>query len=584
MKTTILKLMLCPIVGYIAYIFGLMYVFDMNFNLQLLKVSIDVLKSLNPNDIHKLKWLTFLPLGLGLFVLSISIFFSLLKESNSNNYGESKFASNTEKGIEKLGLNYKKGLILAKWKEKPIRFNAPLACLVVAPPGTGKTSSIAIPNLLTVENSFVVLDIKGELIRDTAGYRQKVLKNKIFIFSPMSGGNTMKFNPFDEKCVKNMNYTQRKRLTEEVANTIFIPEKGKDANDFWLSSAKKLFVFFALYDLCTKGKTTFWDLSQAIQKDYYEELEDDFKKECMYEELNEEDQTILLKRDINADTLRVFLRQISLKQYNPDELHNTSPQEFVFVQNEARSYANAPKETFGGYVANYTNYLNVFTNPDVAEATNSMSFEYGDLREKKITLYINIAQTDIDTLAPLVRVFLESIAKNLMLNENSNPDKFIYLMLDEFIRFGSMNFILRMPELCRSYGIIPIYITQSYQQIEVTYSKQDVEILLANVASQVIFRMNALEDAKKISDTIGDFTRKKHSISRSNMKFIENNKSISEEGYKLLTPQDIMTQDNRKVLILISGFKNTPLRADRNAWFESEELKRRKEIQYDSNL
>ena len=40
-----------------------------------------------------------------------------------------------------------------------------------------------------------------------------------------------------------------------------------------------------------------------------------------------------------------------------------------------------------------------------------------------------------------------------MKNENSDPSKFIYFILDEFIRFGKMSYLLEAPALCRSYRL-----------------------------------------------------------------------------------------------------------------------------------
>ena len=77
-----------------------------------------------------------------------------------------------------------------------------------------------------------------------------------------------------------------------------------------------------------------------------------------------------------------------------------------------------------------------------------MNFNYEDLREKKITAYVVIQTADMDILAPLVRIFVESLFKNLMMKEESNPDKFIYFLLDEFVRFGKMPFLLEAPALC----------------------------------------------------------------------------------------------------------------------------------------
>lgn len=63
--------------------------------------------------------------------------------------------------------------------------------------------------------------------------------------------------------------------------------------------------------------------------------------------------------------------------------------------------------------------------------------------------------------------------------EVRDPSQYIYFYLDEFVKFGKMEFILRLPELSRSFGLIPIYVTQSLGQIELIYSKQHLNILLS---------------------------------------------------------------------------------------------------------
>lgn len=201
MKKALIGVFVSPILAYIVYFLSLMVVFDLQLDINLFWISIKVLTSLGSKQgLHSLKWLAFIPLFLGLCAFIVTILFSLLSKKSKNDYGKARFAS--IKDLVKLDLNYDKGLILAKYQNKLIRYSQSLACLIVAPPGTGKTTSIAIPNLLKIENSFVVLDIKGELIRDSAGCRQKVFHNEILIFSPMGKDNTMYFNPFDNKCVK----------------------------------------------------------------------------------------------------------------------------------------------------------------------------------------------------------------------------------------------------------------------------------------------------------------------------------------------------------------------------------------------
>ncbi|BBB20981.1 coupling protein VirD4, ATPase required for T-DNA transfer [Helicobacter cinaedi] len=157
--------------------------------------------------------------------------------------------------------------------------------------------------------------------------------------------------------------------------------------------------------------------------------------------------------------------------------------------------------------------MSVFASYQVRDATNAMSFEYDDLRSKNITLYIKIAQTDIDTLKSLIRVLLESIAKNLMTKESKKLDERIYLVLDEFIRFGKMPFLLEMPALCRSYGIVPLYITQSYGLIKKYYGEDDLKTMTDTIAFQILFKMNDADSAENVSKQIGKYTREARSHS-----------------------------------------------------------------------
>ena len=500
-----------------------------------------------------------------LFFPTLAVIIMWLMDSNKKmeQYGNAEFADlNDEETWAKMNLSKDKGLMLGCLVEKPlfgkekrtfIRATQPLSCLVVAPPGTGKTASIALPNLFSIENSCVVLDIKGELFQKTAGYRQKNFNNEILRFSPFSDDNTMFFNPFDKSVVETMNFVQMMKLAEQVANTIFVAEKGKES-DHWVVSAKTLFTFFALYYMQRYKHTDLAQLAQAPKADYYPELKGQFLRECQ----QENDDTGKMERNFNIDAFKVFMKQTA----NDDELDD-------ITRNQARAYSTAAETEFASIKSTYDTFMKVFINPQVAKAVSKMSFNYEDLREKRITLYVVIDSNDIETLAPLVRILIESIFKYLMTTENSNPDKFIYFILDEFVRFGKMPYLLEAPALCRSYGLIPVYITQSYEQIKKYYGDDDQKIIKANVGYQVVFRMNSPEDAKILSDTIGDLTREKVSQSKGNLDLFKRNDSVSNEGYKLITPQDIMSNPADQIYILIGGYFNRPIKAKVNFWFKN---------------
>lgn len=58
----------------------------------------------------------------------------------------------------------------------------------------------------------------------------------------------------------------------------------------------------------------------------------------------------------------------------------------------------------------------------------------------------------------LVRVILESIVKNLLINESFKKEECIYMILDEFVRFGKLFFLLEMLVLCCFYNVIFLFI------------------------------------------------------------------------------------------------------------------------------
>lgn len=565
----ITSLLVCVLLSICIYGISIMYYFHIHFSWQGVQeachIGVQILQNLG-NPALKLK--SYMALIFASLPLIVWVIFSLMGNAKpKGNYGNARFAN--EKEIQAMGLNYESGMIfgcLNKGRDKKlfIRSNQPLSTLIVAPPGTGKTVSIAIPNLLSLPQSCVVLDIKGELYQKTAGYRQQKLHNKVLLFSPFNDENTMFFNPFDNKVIKEMSFVQRKKLADQIAGTIFVGEKGKE-NDHWVISAKTMFSFFALYAMQKFGHTTLAELAQAPKKDYYNELQGDYLQMC---QIQDED-TGEFERNPKEDTLKAFFLQVA----NDESIDD-------IVRNQARQYSSAAQNEFASIKSTYDTFMAVFSNPQVARAVSKMSFDYEDLREEHISMYIVIQTEDMDILAPLIRILLESMCRKLLTKENNDPNKFIYLILDEFVRFGKMPFLLEMPALCRSFGLVPLYITQSYEQIKKYYGEDDVKIIRANVAYQVIFRMNSFEDAETLSKMIGDFTREKTSTSKGNLDMLKQNISTNAEGYKLITAQDILSNPMDKIYILVGGFLNRPIKADVNFWFKLKEWQGADKIPY----
>lgn len=552
-----------------------------------------------PKEIHNY----YIPIVLGVITLICMVI--TFKINWNNNW---KFLKTTIINLFKFGmyishpirLTFDKGFLLGIFKDlttnKPVYYDQPLSAFIVAPPGAGKSASIMIPNLLTVPTSCIVTDIKGELCDLTAGYRQKVLKNKIYIFNPFGDDNNLKFNPFDKHIVEKLNFNQIKRLVDEIANTIFVAEKGgNDAH--WNESAKNLFSFYALYECVCFKEATFFGIARGPKKDYaplINQLSPYYKQLWETDDDGDfiEDDSGKKQRNMDAKPEVLWYQQVADQKYTDPNLeenfkdeteeeiqNNIKNKGYVLldevVRDYARALANMNVNEFASVKSVFTRYMNIFSNYQVAEATNSMSFRYEDLRKENITLYIKIAQTDIDTLAPLIRILLESIAKNLMTKESKKFEERIYLFLDEFIRFGKLPFLLEMPALCRSYNLVPIYVTQDFAMVEKHYSKEELRIMNGTIAYRILFRMNDFESAEAVSKEIGNFTRYNRNKSTSSTKFFETSSSISKEGYSLITAQDILNIPDDEVIITTTGNKAKPLRLKANYYFKNKEYLRR---------
>ncbi|ECL7558322.1 type IV secretory system conjugative DNA transfer family protein [Campylobacter jejuni] len=566
-KRLIIFIILMFIVSIIIYFLAVKVLFKPVGIKPTILVGIQIIKSLG-NPALKLK--AYLPLILGLSPYIFMIFYFLLNKSGNEDYGNARFAKKSD--FEKMGIENKNGLILGYQKDlnkiNYIKVSKPLSCLMVAPPGSGKSAAIAITNLLQIKNSVLVTDIKSELIDKTAKVREKELKNKILRFDPLSNKNTLFYNPFAKENIKDLDFSQLQNYIQRIASIIFQTEKS----EHWDKMSKALFEFLALYFIITDGETNLYNLSQAPKMSFLKEFQKyahlaiengvDFQSAKKWEEMvyNENGD-----KNLEVNEFKIFLQMVE----NSKDILNLNS----YIKNYARQFSSTPDNEFGSIKSTYDSFMKIFSNSKVANATNKNNFAYEDMRKEKISVYVAVKTEDIDFLSPLLRIFIEGFFIKMMSGEeNSDPDKFIYCILDEFVRFGKMPFLLEAPALCRSYGLIPLYITQSYQQIKKCYGEDELGILRSNVGYQVIYRMNTEEDAKRVSEIIGDYTRKKSNISKGNFDLIKSNISTSYEGYKLVPSQKILNMPEEECLILVTGFLSNPIKAYKAYYFKNKDL------------
>ncbi|GAA9225634.1 hypothetical protein HpHA211_13610 [Helicobacter pylori] len=139
-----------------------------------------------------------------------------------------------------------------------------------------------------------------------------------------------------------------------------------------------------------------------------------------------------------------------------------------------------------------------------------------------------------------------------------------------------------MPALCRSYNVVPLFITQDYTMIRKYYSDDDLKILKGVVHYNIVFKMNSAEDAEIVSKEVGEFTRQSKNYStEKNQLVFGGSSSYSHEGRNLLTAQDIMNIESDEVIVIVTGAKATPLKLKANYWFKDKKLLKRANLPID---
>ncbi|MBD4157521.1 type IV secretory system conjugative DNA transfer family protein, partial [Xanthomonas citri pv. citri] len=136
-----------------------------------------------------------------------------------------------------------KGIIVGKWKKRFLLFPGLQFVLLSAPTRSGKGVGIVIPNLLSWEDSVVVLDVKQENFLITSGWRARY-GHACYLFNPFAeDGRTHRYNPLGY-----ISDDPRLRVGDilDLGYAIY-PGDGKEP--FFDDTARNLFLGLVLY-LC----------------------------------------------------------------------------------------------------------------------------------------------------------------------------------------------------------------------------------------------------------------------------------------------------------------------------------------------
>lgn len=478
------------------------------------------------------------------------IYRALFDDHSTEKYGYAKFAP--EKLIKEMGLNFRNGIVFGLVKKnywqkifapqkKVIRSHEPLSVLLMAPPGTGKSAGVIIPTLLTLQNSVVIHDPKGELYDATYKARLK-LGHNVLIFD-IDDKDSIKFNPFaNNKIPKDPK--EIKPYVVNIANMVFKIHKESQGNvNYFVSAARNAFVTMACYLIYKDGFTSIIKVRDKILENRNVAVTFGNIKEEALESFKISDTKLIKALGIDVNSVLI---------------------------------AAASTDQWAGVMGSLTEKLDYFSDPKISNIIDCKisSFSAEDLRSKKTSIYLKVKDKDKTKLQVLISMIFESLGTELISKIPASTDNQITFILDEFVRLGRVDILTDLTSISRGYNFNQIFVIQDLEQISNTYSREYMSILESNCAYKIIMKQNNFLTAEKIAKIIGfktdvrTSTSTKDKVSLSPRQSEGKSVSKSEEGIYLVTPQDILNLDKNQCLIIVQGFAATPILADIAWWFK----------------
>jgi type IV secretion system protein VirD4 len=399
--------------------------------------------------------------------------------------------------------------------------------------GSGKSVSMTMPNCFTWKGSLVVLDVKGEAFKHTAGYRAQ-MGQKVYLFDPASKeGRSHRWNPFST--IDRNSFTRHAEIARQ-ANLLFpeMASSGSSTNPFWQDAGRQAFASVA----------------------------------TIIAETPEEPFTVDAVR-------RVFMRPDGrdwIAKLVADRRRQGLSYSKSAVEGAADYVSGGNPKTIEDIEKTITTHLQIWSDPQLVAATSASDFDLGDLRKQPMTIYVKVAPGQIPRLRPLLRLFFDAaINLNTIVTPQEDPTLTTQALfiLDEFARLGRIDSLAQAAQYTRGYGLRMAYILQSKSQLRAIYGKDGTADIFDNVGAEIVFGTADAELTQELEKRLGDdtvmFTTRNKPRFMSWMNWAKHAESDHPHRRPLMLDQEIARMSPKEQLIIRPGMQ--PIKSLRAEWF-----------------
>jgi type IV secretion system protein VirD4 len=242
----------------------------------------------------------------------------------------------------------------------------------------------------------------------------------------------------------------------------------------------------------------------------------------------------------------------------------------------ATAQRNRPPDERGSMLSTVNNALNVFANPKIKRNNQNSEFYIDEFAEtsQPITLYLTIDYGMMQTIAPLIRLFVTLFSRRFTSGEtDAKARKFkvpLLFILDEFDKLGKMDELEMNMGIHNGFGIHYMLIYQSLNQLDKIYTKDHA--FLAHCRNSVFFTPGTGEyaSAELISKICGRESITKANISysgnRGALGFNSSSLSSQDMDRNLINADEIMKLPLDRFILLCQGLP--PYIGKKNVYYE----------------
>jgi type IV secretion system protein VirD4 len=341
---------------------------------------------------------------------------------------------------------------------------------VIGGSGAGKSFRKIKPDIIQMYGSYVVIDPKGELYRDTA----KVLREngyRIRVLNLYDINNSHSYNPFV--------YMTNEQDVLDIADLFMKNSAGEgEKEDFWVGSAQDLLTAIMLY--LWKSESDIKSFGRVVR----------LINSIRYDNSGKIDELCELARCMNKHKIEHGLNGGDAATVNWSSMLGT------------------PQDTMGGIVKTLSSRLRLWAVTDIDEFTAEDEMDFDSIGTELTAIFVFVRPAR-NPYKAVVNMFYSQLFERLMwVANNKHNGRLPYLVsceMDEFANCGTIPSFNETLAVVRSHNIRICIVLQGLSQLKAIYEKT-WESIIGNCSIFTFLGTNDVDSNKYVSERLGKTT------------------------------------------------------------------------------